>query len=392
MTEFPAASADAASQPDPGADLAPYDAVVLVSFGGPEKPADVVPFLQNVTRGRGIPPERLEEVGKHYFEFGGRSPINDQCRELITVLQGEFTRRGLATPILWGNRNWDPYLTDALRDAAAAGHRRLLALTTSAYPSYSSCRQYRENLYDSVEALAAEGIAVEVDRVRQYATHPGFAAAQASATVAALGSLGSGADGARLVYVTHSIPDSMAASAGPESTPEGGYVDWHRQVMDAVTAEVAARTGVDHEHDLVYCSRSGPPSQPWLEPDVNDHLADLARAGVRDVVLVPIGFISDHMEVIYDLDTEAAETAAGLGLGFARAGTVGTDPDFVAALVDVLVERAAATRSDAATGEVTDLNETAAVINGGAIGRYRCPQDCCPNLRHPDQGALCGSN
>lgn len=373
-------------------DLAPYDGVVLLSFGGPEKPADVVPFLQNVTRGRGIPPERLAEVGKHYFEFGGRSPINDQCRALITALRGEFDRRGWQTPIHWGNRNWDPYLTDALREAAEAGRRRLLVLTTSAYPSYSSCRQYRENLYDATEELADSGVTgLELDRVRQYATHPGFARAQARATIAALAALGPGAESARLVYVTHSIPTEMAETAGPVKTPEGGYVDWHRQVMSAVTAEIAARTGVDHDQDLTYCSRSGPPSHPWLEPDVNDHLAALAGAGVRDVVLVPIGFISDHMEVIYDLDTEAAATAAELGLGFARAATVGTDPDFVAALADVLGERAAVARADGRAGQVSETDESVPVVPGGGIGRLLCPRDCCPNLRTPEQGALCGA-
>ncbi|MGO1975158.1 MAG: ferrochelatase [Propionibacteriaceae bacterium] len=394
MTESPASASTEAATPDHfGSEhLAPYDAVVLMSFGGPEKPADVVPFLQNVTRGRGIPPERLAEVGRHYFEFGGRSPINDQCRALITALEGEFGRRGWTTPIHWGNRNWDPYLTDALREAAAAGHRRLLVLTTSAYPSYSSCRQYRENLYDATEALADSGITgLALDRVRQYATHPGFARAQARATIAALAALGPAGESARLVYVTHSIPTAMAETAGPEQTPEGGYVDWHRQVMAAVTAEVAARTGNDHDQDLVYCSRSGPASHPWLEPDVNDHLADLARAGVHDVVLIPIGFISDHMEVIYDLDTEAAATAAELGLGFARAATVGTDPDFVSALVDVLGERAAIARADAGTGRVTEIDESVPVVPGGGIGRLLCPRDCCPNLRTPEQGARCGS-
>ena len=357
------------------AQLEPYDAVVLVSFGGPEKPEDVLPFLRNVTRGRGIPDERLAEVGEHYDLFGGRSPINDQNRALIAALRAELDRRGIATPISWGNRNWAPYLTDAFAELARAGHRRVLAITTSAYPSYSSCRQYREDLYD-----ATAGLDLQIDRIRQYADHPGFVAASVDAVAAALAELraaGVEADAARLVYVTHSIPTAMA-EASQRATR--GYVSWHQSVAAEVTRQVAARTGVDHDHDLVYCSRSGPPGQPWLEPDVNDHLAELKAAGVESVVLVPIGFISDHMEVIYDLDTEAAETATELGLRFARAATAGTHPDFVAALADLAVERAAAAR-----GEQVDPP----VIDGAEVQPYLCPATCCLNLRQPDRPALC---
>ncbi|GAA3698890.1 ferrochelatase [Microlunatus aurantiacus] len=361
------------------ADLAPYDAVLLLSFGGPERPEDVVPFLENVTRGRGIPRERLAEVGEHYFLFGGRSPINDQCRELLAALRTELDGRGIDLPVFWGNRNWDPYVGEVAREMEAAGHRRVLVLTTSAYPSYSSCRQYRENLYD-----AFADTAITVEKIRHYADHPGFVTASVDATVAAVdglvAELGAGVR-PRLVFVTHSIPTAMAETAGPPpKSPAGGYVDWHRLVASAVTRRVADVRAIADDHDVVYCSRSGPPTQPWLEPDVNDHLTALSAAGERAVVAVPIGFVSDHMEVIFDLDTEAAETARQLGLPFARAATAGTHPAFVTALVDLLVERAAVAR-----GEQVEQP----VVAGGTVGRYACLSGCCPNLRQPDRPALC---
>lgn len=361
---------------DGAAPLRPYDAVLLVSFGGPERPEDVVPFLQNVTRGRNIPVERLEQVGEHYFLFGGRSPINDQCRRLLEALGEEFTGRGIDLPIYWGNRNWDPYLGETCAEMAAAGHHRVLAVTTSAYPSYSSCRQYRENLFEAVADTD-----LEVDRIRNYANHPGFVTASVDATLEALETLGAKAAGARLVFVTHAIPTAMAASAGPEGDGSEGYREWHDAVAGAVTASVAATRGSGYEHDLVFCSRSGPPSQPWTEPDVNDHLRELSEAGVGAAVVIPIGFISDHMEVIYDLDTEAAQTAQELGMDFARAATAGVHPAFVTGLVDLMVERAAAAR---------DEPIKPAVIDGSLPGRYVCPATCCPNLSQPRRPALCG--
>ena len=355
--------------------LDPYDALVLVSFGGPEKPEDVVPFLRNVTRGRGIPDERLEQVGEHYYAFGGKSPINDQCRALLVALRAELDGRGLDIPLVWGNRNWDPYLPQTLTELDAAGHRRVLAITTSAYPSYSSCRQYRENLYDAVQ-----GTSLQVDKIRQYATHPGFVQASIDATNAALESLR--ADGVdvtktRLVYVTHSIPSAMEEASQRQTR---GYAAWHRDVAAEVTRQVSAHQGIEFASDLAYCSRSGAPGQPWLEPDINDHLEDLASEGVESVVLIPIGFISDHMEVIYDLDTEAAATAEKLGLSFVRAATAGTHPAFVRSLVDLALERAAAAR-----GEDPDRP----VIPGGEVGTDICTADCCLNLRDPARPALC---
>ena len=356
--------------------LDPYDAVLLVSFGGPEQPDDVVPFLENVTRGRGIPRERLVEVGQHYYLFGGRSPINDQCRELLAALRAELDRRGLDLPLHWGNRNWDPYLDAEVQALAAAGRRKVLAVLTSAYPSYSSCRQYRENLYDAVQ-----GTDVEVDKIRHYSDHPGFVAASVDATLAALDSLGAHGDQARLVFVTHSIPTAMAQTSGPTPRSEkGGYVDWHLAVAAAVTREVNVRRDREHAHDLAFCSRSGPPSQPWTEPDVNDHLAALHAQGVPAVVVIPIGFISDHMEVIYDLDTEARDTARALGLPFARAATAGTHPAFVSGLVDLMLERAAAAR-----GEQPERP----VVEDAPVGWYDCQPDCCANLRDRGRSALC---
>jgi protoporphyrin/coproporphyrin ferrochelatase len=336
-----------------------------------------MPFLQNVTRGRGIPAERLAEVGRHYVLLGGRSPINDQCRRLLAALTNELRRRGMQQPPLyWGNRNWTPYLDTELRAIERDRHRRVLAVVTSAYPSYSSCRQYRENLFD-----AAQGTQVQIDRIRHYANHPGFVQASVDAALKALETLGERADEARLVFVTHSIPTAMAESAGPAPrSRRGAYVDWHAAVAAEVAQRVAQQRARSYNHDLVYCSRSGPPNQRWLEPDINDHLRHLAGRGVSAVVVVPIGFVSDHMEVIFDLDTEAAATAEQGGMAFARAGTAGDHPAFVSGLVDLMVERAAAARGE---------EPTRPVLGSAAVGWYECRADCCPNLREPGRQTLC---
>lgn len=345
--------------PDP----TPYDAVLLLSFGGPEKPADVLPFLQNVTRGRGIPDERLKEVGEHYYSFGGRSPINDQNRELLKALRTSFDELGLDLPLYWGNRNWEPYLTDTLRQMTADGVRRAAVIVTSAYPSYSGCRQYRENLADATAAV--EGAPV-LDKLRHYANHPGFVGSFVESTAEALSKL---PEGAAIAYVTHSIPISMNATSGPDGN---GYVDWHLDVAAEITAELERRTGVERRTDLVYCSRSGPPQVPWLEPDVNDHLEALSAAGVPGVAVVPLGFVSDHMEVIYDLDTEALATAEKLGIHARRTPTAGEDPRFVSAVRDLLLERAAVERGEAPERPtVGDLGP----------GPDRCPAGCCFNQR-----------
>jgi ferrochelatase len=350
--------------------------VLLVSFGGPEGPEDVMPFLMNVTRGRGIPTERLAEVGQHYLLFGGKSPINDQCRRLLAALRNELQRRDIELPLYWGNRNWTPYLSDELPAIERDGHSRVLAVATSAYPSYSSCRQYRENLFD-----AADGAQIQIDRIRHYANTPGFVDASVDATLKALQTLGEKTDDARLVFVTHSIPTVMAETAGPPPRSRtGAYVDWHAAVAAEVTARVSQQLGRSYPSDLVYCSRSGPANQPWLEPDINDHLRELAGRGVPAVVVIPIGFVSDHIEVLFDLDTEAAKTAEECGIAFARAATAGDHAAFVSGLVDLMLERAAAAR-----GEEPDKP----VAGSATAGWYECRIDCCPNLREPGRPALC---
>ena len=374
---------------DPAA-LAPYDGVLLLSFGGPEAPDDVIPFLQNVTRGRGIPPERLAAVAEHYLHFGGRSPINDQNRALLAALRAELDRRGIAVPVYWGNRNWDPYLVDALREARHQGAQRLLVLVTSAYSSYSGCRQYREDLAAALAELepAAPGSTeldavppahppLQVDKVRHYFNHPGFVAPTVDAVLRGLAD--AARPGARIVFVTHSVPTAMNDVAGPQG---GGYLAQHRDVAATVVAAVHERlaTATPPAWDLVFCSRSGPPTQPWLEPDINDHLTALHADGVPAVVVVPIGFISDHMEVVFDLDTEAAQTAQELGLPFVRVPTVGTDPRFIAGLVDLLVERSVVTRGEAVARPVTGLLGPSHDV---------CPAGCCRNLRG-ERPAACG--
>jgi protoporphyrin/coproporphyrin ferrochelatase len=359
-----------------GTGLAPYDAVLLLSFGGPEGPDDVLPFLRNVTSGRGVPDERLAEVAEHYRLFGGRSPINDQNRALQAALRAELAGRGLDLPVLWGNRNWDPYLTDALRAGHDDGARRVLVVTTSAYSSYSGCRQYREDLAAALLTLAAEGRVVEVDKVRPYANHPGFLGPNVTAAVAALTAL---PDGAHLAFVTHSVPAAMDDASGPPGAG-GAYQRQHLDVAAVVAAAAAAELGRAVPWRLVYCSRSGPPAQPWLEPDIGDHLRDLAAEDVPGVAVCPIGFVSDHLEVAFDLDTEAREVAEGLGLPFARAATVGVQPRFVAGLVDLLLERAALTR-----GEQPDQPVQGSLPPAPAP----CPAGCCRNLR-ADRPAACG--
>ena len=362
--------------PDP----APYDAVLLVSFGGPEKPEDVVPFLENVTRGRGIPRERLEEVGEHYFLFGGRSPINDQNRAFLSALREDLAGAGLDIPVYWGNRNWDPYLTDTLRQMAADGVTRAACFVTSAYASYSSCRQYRENLFDAVQALSEQGDgAPRLDKLRLYFNHPGFVEPIVDATLAALADLPDDVrERAHLAFVTHSIPDTMAVGSGPDGN---AYVEQHLSVAEEVVERVRQETGRRHAHQLVYCSRSGPPHVPWLEPDINDHLQQVHADGAPSVVMVPIGFVSDHMEVVYDLDTEALATAEKLGLPATRAATAGVDPRFVAAVRDLLLERAAVERGE----------EVVRASVGSLPACWdRCPAGCCPNPR-AERPALAGA-
>jgi protoporphyrin/coproporphyrin ferrochelatase len=330
-----------------------YDAFLLVSFGGPEGPDDVMPFLQNVTRGRGVPPERLAGVAEHYYAFGGVSPINQQCRDLLAAVRADLAASGLALPVYWGNRNWAPYLADTVRAMAADGVRRAVAFVTSAYSSYSSCRQYLDDI-ERARAEAGSG-APEIDKIRRYYNHPGFIEPFAGHAAAALATLPADLrDDAHLVFTAHSVPVAMAEASGPR----GG----RRYVAELTEAArlVAARTcGGRHPWTLAYQSRSGPPSQAWLEPDVVDHIGELAKSGVRAVVVIPVGFVSDHMEVRHDIDVEAAQAAESLGLAFARAATPGTHPRFASMITELVRERL--------TG-----------VPGAALGRLGVPSDDCP--------------
>jgi protoporphyrin/coproporphyrin ferrochelatase len=364
--------------------LAPYDGILLMSFGGPEGPDDVMPFLRNVTAGRGIPDERLAVVAEHYQSFGGKSPINDQNRALLGALRSELDRRAISLPLLWGNRNFDPFVTDTLREAHEAGMRRVVTIVTSAYSSYSSCRQYREDLAAAAQTLADEGREIEIDKVRPYFNHPGFSRTNARQVTEAVRALGVRPDReVRLVFVTHSISEGMDSTSGPGDGEGNAYRRQHLELAAAITEEVNATLSRRLEHDLVYCSRSGPPAQPWLEPDINDTLRTLAAEGVRTVVVAPIGFISDHMEVRFDLDTEAADTAAAVGLQMMRVPTVGTDHEFVSGLVDLTLERAAQARTGApVAGPTWPGKEAFPAV---------CRPGCCPNLRAA-KPALCGSD
>jgi len=349
-----------------------FDALLFVSFGGPEGPDEVVPFLQNVTRGRGIPDERLREVGQHYFHFDGVSPINAQNREFLAKLRAELPNQGIDLPVYWGNRNWNPYLVDALRQMRADGVKRALAFFTSAYSSYSGCRQYRENLAAALSELGETRPTIE--RLGPYFNHAGFVAPFVDATTDAVRALSEAErSNARLVFTTHSIPVSMADSSGPVTrSPGGSYVQQHREVAGYVASQVSAETGVDLPWDLVYQSRSGGPHIPWLEPDIDAHLRALAGEGCTTAVVVPIGFVSDHMEVLWDLDTQARATAADADLPMVRVATPGSDPRMVAMVGELVRERL-----DGVPPEQRP--------RVGALGASpdRCAAGCCPNPRSP---------
>ena len=355
-----------------------YDAVLLSGFGGPEGQDDVIPFLRNVTRGRGIPDERLEEVAHHYRHFGGVSPINEHNRLLRAALQARLAERGLPLPVLWGNRNWTPYLNDAVAQAFEAGHTTLLAIPTSAYSSYSSCRQYREDWADALHDTGL-GETVHIDKVRPFFNHPGFvqpfvegvrdALAQAAADGIAPGEL-------EILFCTHSIPTGDALLSGPRTEPlgpAGAYPGQHLVVAEYVIAQAAPEVA----WQLVYQSRSGPPQQPWLEPDVNDAIR--ALSGRRGVILVPLGFVSDHMEVMWDLDTEAVETATQAGLWVRRTPTPGVHPAFVDALADLVAERV----------EGRPVALRAAVTAPGPWYDV-CRSGCCENRRLGFKPAIAG--
>ncbi|MGR2752480.1 ferrochelatase [Agromyces arachidis] len=361
-----------------------YDAILLAGFGGPEGQDDVIPFLRNVTRGRGIPDERLEEVAHHYRHFGGVSPINEHNRELKAALEAELAARGIDLPVIWGNRNWDPYMNDALREAGERGFTKLIAIATSAYSSYSSCRQYREDYADALEDTGLAGV-VQIDKVRQFFDHPGFVAPFVEGVRDAIARLEAEHEGldrttqVEVLFATHSIPTADAAKSGPADRGfgEGGaYAAQHLAVAEVVMREAGA---ADVPWQLVYQSRSGPPTQPWLEPDVNDAIAELPGAGRKAVVIVPLGFVSDHMEVMWDLDEEAMETAEEHGLAAVRVPTPGVHPAYVAGLVDLVLERVNGTPA-ADRPHVTDLGPW----------YDTCRPGCCENVRLGFKPALAG--
>jgi ferrochelatase len=307
------------------------EAVLLLSFGGPEGPDDVLPFLENVTRGRGVPRERLLAVAEHYRHVAGVSPINGQNRALLAAIEADLADHGVDLPVYWGNRNWAPYVEDTWREMAGDGVEHVYVFATSAYASYSGCRQYHE---DVARARAALGPgAPTAEKLPHYFDSPGFVQANADALRTAIEQLPEGfRDTARLVATAHSIPEAMAAVAGPD----GGAYQAELRAAAQLVVDAAAP---GRPFDLVWQSRSGPPSVPWLEPDVNDHQRALATAGDKAVVVFPVGFVSDHLEVAWDLDHEARQTADELGLAFARAATAGTHPAFVATVRQLVQER-----------------------------------------------------
>jgi protoporphyrin/coproporphyrin ferrochelatase len=342
-----------------------YDAILVVSFGGPESPEDVIPFLENVLRGRNVPRERMLTVAEHYYHFGGKSPINQQARELIAALETELAQHGPKLPVYWGNRNWHPLLGETLVQMKKDGVRRALAFVTSAYSSYSGCRQYREDIARAQREVG-EG-APEVDKLRVFFNHPGFVDATAERVAEALAAVPAEAKGnVQVVYIAHSIPVSMAATS-----------DYVRQ-LEEVRRLVSQKLGI-RNHALVYQSRSGAPGQPWLEPDILDYLRTVRTNNLAGaVVLAPISFISDHMEVLYDLDVEARQLCDSLPLPMTRAKTVGVHPKFIAAIRELIVER------------MNPGSERRSLGNLGPRADV-CNEDCCPAPQRPARPAASGS-
>jgi protoporphyrin/coproporphyrin ferrochelatase len=329
-----------------------YDAILVVSFGGPESREDVIPFLENVLRGRSVPRERLLAVAEHYYHFEGKSPINQQVRDLIAALQVELETHGLNLPIYWGNRNWHPLLPDALRKMKEDGVKRALGFVTSAYSSYSGCRQYRENIAQAQREIGAS--APEVDKLRAFFNHPGFIDATVERVRDALKTVPRDAqNNVKIVYTAHSIPVSMADTSD--------YVKQLEEVRRLVSEALGKKNDA-----LVYQSRSGAPGQPWLEPDILDYLREVKAKNLASaVVLAPIGFISDHMEVLYDLDVEARQLCDELALPMARAKTVGVHPKFIAMIRELIEERMNPALERKALGSLGVRSDI-------------CAENCCP--------------
>jgi protoporphyrin/coproporphyrin ferrochelatase len=330
-------------------DVPPYDAVLVVSFGGPEGPDDVMPFLDHVLQGRNVPQERKEEVAHHYTLFGGVSPLNEQNRQLIAALRQELERSEMTLPIYWGNRNWHPFLADTMREMADEGVTHALAFITSAYSSYSSCRQYLEDIEHARQAVGEA--APRVSTLRKFFNHPGFVLPFREHLLEALEQIPTQRRAsAHIAFTAHSIPVTMARTS-----------EYEAQLTE--TSRLVAE-GLPNSWRLVYQSRSGSPHQPWLEPDVCDHLQDLHARGVSDVVIVPVGFISDHMEVLYDLDREARDCCQELGINMVRASTPGTHPLFVGMVRELIAERMLSSVERRAMGTMGPRHDT-------------CLEGCC---------------
>ena len=332
---------------------AEYQALLIVSFGGPEGPEEVMPFLENVLRGRNVPRERMLEVAEHYQHFGGVSPINQQNRLLISALEKELQSHGLDLPVYFGNRNWHPLLEDTLREMQADGVRSALAFFTSTFSCYSGCRQYRENIFDAQQRIG-DG-APQIHKLRMCFNHPRFIEAAADRVRQAVSQLPEGnSDGLQVLFTAHSIPQAMADQC-----------NYQKQLSES--CRLVAEASAIPNWQLVFQSRSGPPSQPWLEPDVCDYLETVKERGMERVVIMPIGFVSDHMEVMFDLDTEAKEKCDELGIHMVRAGSVGVHPRFVSMIRELIVERMEGT-SAAAIGDLPASHDV-------------CPPNCCMSGR-----------
>ena len=335
--------------------MSEYESLLLVSFGGPEKREDVMPFLRNVLKGRNVPEARMEEVAQHYYMFNGVSPINEQNKRLIRAIENDFAENGIKLPVYWGNRNWHPMLQDTLEQMKSDGVKRSLAFFTSGFSCYSGCRQYRENIIEARNAIGPD--APEVDKLRVFFNHPKFIETCAVRLKQAIKETVSNWDQAVVLFTAHSIPDSMAVGCN--------YV----KQLEEASRLVAESSGATN-WKLVYQSRSGRPSQPWLEPDVCDYIEEVAEQGIKEVVIMPIGFVSDHMEVIFDLDVEARETCEKVGIKLTRAGTAGTHPLFVEMIRELVLERMNKTERPAL----------------GSLGPSHdvCPENCCLRACRPE--------
>ena len=327
-----------------------YDAVLFMSFGGPEKNEDVIPFLENVTEGRGIPKERLAEVGEHYFHFGGKSPINDQNIALIKAIEKELEHQNINLPVYFGNRNWDPYISDTMLRCEYDGFKRAVCFVTSGYSCYSGCRQYREDIVNAQEKVG-EG-APEIDKIRVFYNHPGFIESTLLSIKESLSNWDtSDQKKVKIAFTAHSIPNSQAENS-----------DYEVQLNE--TCRIITEDLNHTNYDMVYQSRSGSPRIPWLEPDILDYMDQISNEGVKDLLIVPIGFISDHMEVLYDLDTEAVEKAEELGMKLERFPTVGVSKPFVEMVIDLIKERMTKNPERKTLGERGPNHDI-------------CPVDCC---------------